>query len=209
MKLLSLLILFFLNIAVVKIQYLIKWQGYGIEENTWEPANAIPVQAVVDFETKTIKKPCQKNDERQIAHSRKILRSAAKNSDATSHVSEESINGNEHKQPKEKPANHLVSPIAPRELRSQRHCLEHESRNFETTKVHKQIKSKCKPETATHSASSKKIVRIKPMPVVGDLCFAKVKGFAPWPAVITKIENTGKKIQRTFIWVKFFNSTLR
>lgn len=47
-----------------------------------------------------------------------------------------------------------------------------------------------------------KMVRVKEVPLVGDFCFAKVRGYAPWPAYVTKI-------QKNVIWVKFFNSTER
>lgn len=36
-------------------------------------------------------------------------------------------------------------------------------------------------------------------PKKGDLCFAKVRGFVPWPAYVTEIESGS-------VWVKFFNS---
>lgn len=48
----------------------------------------------------------------------------------------------------------------------------------------------------------KQIVRAKEVPSIGDLCFAKVRGYAPWPAIVTKIE-------KPTVWVKFFNSSQR
>lgn len=168
---------------------MIKWQGYGNKDNTWEPANELPLDVVADFENQTTKKQYRKTKPKPISHSPKRLRSAEKNVKLTSRTYAESTDENERKKRlSENRLNQLASHIAPRELRSQRHCLQQNERELK---------------------SSKKIVRAKSMPVVGDFCFAKIKGFAPWPAVVSKIENTGKHIKKTIVWVEFFNSGLR
>lgn len=100
----------------------------------------------------------------------------------------------------------LSSPIALRELRSQGR-LHQKRQTFESDSSDEIFKPSVQQRKTTNS--SRKIIRVKPVPNVGDLCFGKIRRFCPWPAVITKIENTGKKIKKTTIWVKFFNSQLR
>lgn len=59
---------------------------------------------------------------------------------------------------------------------------------IEDVKVHKKSK-KCT-----------KVARLsKSLPVVGDLCFAKVRGFVEWPAIVKEVYDGG-------VWVDFFNS---
>lgn len=62
------------------------------------------------------------------------------------------------------------------------------------SKNEKKIKKKAK--------KTKQLVRAKEMPVIGDFCFAKVRGYPPWPAFVEKIE-------KPIVWVKFFNSNQR
>lgn len=52
------------------------------------------------------------------------------------------------------------------------------------------------------SKKKQQIVLAQVMPLVGDLCFGKVRGYAPWPAIVTNID-------KNVIWVKFFNSNQR
>lgn len=66
-----------------------------------------------------------------------------------------------------------------------------------TTNVNKKEKKKTKKAKKTVATYSK-----ADPPKQGDLCFAKVKGFVPWPAYVTEIEGG-------FVWVQFFNSTLK
>ena len=35
-------------------EYLIKWEGYGDGDNTWEPANNIPSQSITEYENVSI-----------------------------------------------------------------------------------------------------------------------------------------------------------
>lgn len=105
---------------------------------------------------------------------------------------------------------------APRELRSHRFGSQRKERPTETITSNKACTVQQQPPKHTHSTnknitnthlkSTKKIVRIKPLPAVGDLCFGKVRGFVAWPAVVSEVEKLGGK---TVIWVKFFNSTER
>lgn len=47
----------------------------------------------------------------------------------------------------------------------------------------------------------KQLMKVKVLPKVGDLCYAKVRSYSEWPAIVTKIESSNR------VWVKFFNST--
>ncbi|XP_031639986.1 uncharacterized protein LOC116351971 [Contarinia nasturtii] len=44
------------------------------------------------------------------------------------------------------------------------------------------------------------LVKKKIMPDVGTFCFAKVRGYSEWPAIITSIKNPNH------VWLRFFNS---
>lgn len=54
------------------------------------------------------------------------------------------------------------------------------------------------PKKKKGGSKMKRLVRAKEMPAVGDFCFAKVRGWKPWPGNVMKIENS-------IIWVKFYN----
>lgn len=51
------------------------------------------------------------------------------------------------------------------------------------------------------SKKKAQVVLKKKIPEIGDFCFAKVRGYSEWPAVITDIKNSKQ------FCVKFFNSS--
>lgn len=69
-------------------------------------------------------------------------------------------------------------------------------------KQKQQQQSKIEKRMKQKGEKSKQLVRTKEIPAIGDFCFAKVRGYAPWPAVVDKIE-------KPIVWVKFFNSNQR
>lgn len=62
---------------------------------------------------------------------------------------------------------------------------------------------KVKPSFArpTKSKKKKELVDRNAMPKIGEFIFAKVRGYAEWPATVTEIKAPNH------VWVKFFNST--
>lgn len=62
--------------------------------------------------------------------------------------------------------------------------------------------SKFEPVESQKVLAKKSKKQTKLPPTVGDFCMAYVRGYAPWPAIVTVIE--GKSA-----WVEFFNSGLR
>ncbi|CAL8118114.1 unnamed protein product [Orchesella dallaii] len=57
-----------------KLEYLLKWKGYGDEDNTWEPKGNIGAALILDFElqnSKKIKKPTNGEEEEPSTRSRK------------------------------------------------------------------------------------------------------------------------------------------
>lgn len=66
--------------------------------------------------------------------------------------------------------------------------------NFE--RCHTRKNKNKMPESKT-----RKLIHVKPMPNEGDIGFGHVRGYAPWPCSISKIDESS-------IWVKFFNSQM-
>lgn len=81
-------------------------------------------------------------------------------------------------------------------------CVERNVEVADTLKKTKLEPTKInKKQTKIAKKSKKTIARYSKAdpPRKGDLCFAKVRGFVPWPAYVTGIEGSS-------VWVQFFNS---
>lgn len=96
---------------------MIKWAGYGDDDNSWEPEGNISKNALIAFEMQ------QKKEQKQPPKTQKKKKKATK--------------------------------------------------------------------------KKKQLVRAREMPAIGDFCFAKVRGWKPWPGNVIKIEHST-------IWVKFY-----
>lgn len=58
-----------------------------------------------------------------------------------------------------------------------------------------------KSKSNRQKRSKLQLAKQRIMPEVGDFCFAHVRGYSEWPAVVTGIKTPSQ------VWVKFFNSS--
>lgn len=79
---------------------------------------------------------------------------------------------------------------------------ENESKNNNSRYVDKSTQSQCVSSTRRNILAKKSKKQSKLPPIVGDFCFAHVRGYATWPAVVTIIDGNSA-------WVEFFNSGQR
>lgn len=67
--------------------------------------------------------------------------------------------------------------------------------------VDRHHESEKEPKANVKKGNKLQLAKQKIMPEVGNFCFAHVRGYSEWPAIITAIKKPNH------VWVKFFNST--